>query len=77
MFWKKSNYLSFREVSLSYDLPSSLLQKVKIPKLVLTVSGQNLGYLSDKMLNFPERTGNQNGAYVIPTQLIFGIDITL
>ncbi len=77
MFWKKSNYLSFREISLSYDLPSSLLQKVKIPKLVLTVSGQNLGYLTDKMLNFPERTGNQNGAYVIPTQLIFGIDITL
>jgi TonB-linked SusC/RagA family outer membrane protein len=77
MFWKKSDYLSFREVSLSYSLPGSLLQKVKIPKLVLTVSGQNLGYLTNKMLNFPERSGNQNGAYVIPTQLIFGIDITL
>jgi hypothetical protein len=77
MFWKKSDYLSFREVSLSYNLPASWLQKIKVPKLELTVSGQNLGYLTNKMLNFPERGGNQNGAYVIPTQLIFGIDITL
>jgi hypothetical protein len=77
MFWKKSDYLSFREVSLSYNLPASWLQKIKVPKIELTVSGQNLGYLTNKMLNFPERAGNQNGAYVIPTQLIFGIDITL
>jgi hypothetical protein len=77
MFWKKSDYLAFREVSLSYSLPGSLLEKIKIPKVVLTVTGQNLGYISDKMLNFPERTGNQNGAYIIPTQLIFGVDITL
>ena len=76
MFWKNSGYLSFREVSLSYKLPASLLKKAKIGGLVLTVSGQNLGYIKDKMLNFPERSGNQNGAYTIPTQLILGADIT-
>ena len=76
MFWKNSNYLAFREVSLSYNLPASLLKKVKMSGLVLTVTGQNLGYLTNKMLNFPERTGNQNGAYTIPTQLILGADIT-
>lgn len=76
MFWKNSNYLAFREVSLSYNVPASILQKVKVSGLVLTVTGQNLGYLSNKMLNFPERTGNQNGAYTIPTQLILGADIT-
>jgi TonB-linked SusC/RagA family outer membrane protein len=76
MFWKNSNYLAFREVSLSYNLPASLLKKVKMSSLVLTVTGQNLGYLTNKMLNFPERTGNQNGAYTIPTQLILGADIT-
>jgi hypothetical protein len=76
MFWRKSNYLAFREVSLSYSVPSSILKKAKVSGLVLTVTGQNLGYLSDKMLNLPERTGNQNGAYIIPTQLIFGADIT-
>jgi hypothetical protein len=76
MFWKNSNYLAFREVSLSYNVPASILQKIKVSGLVLTVTGQNLGYLSNKMLNFPERTGNQNGAYTIPTQLILGADIT-
>ncbi len=77
MFWRKSNYLAFREVTLNYSLPSSLLQKVKIPKMVVSVTGQNLGYLTDRLLNLPERTGNTNGAYIIPTQLIFGLDITL
>jgi len=76
MFWRKSDYLSFREVSLSYKLPTNLLKKAKIAGMVLTVSGQNLGYITDKMLNFPERSGSQNGAYMIPTQLILGADIT-
>ena len=76
MFWKNSNYLAFREVSLSYSVPEDILKKAKIAGLVLTVTGQNLGYLTNKMLNFPERTGNQNGAYTIPTQLILGADIT-
>lgn len=76
-FWRKSDYLAFREVSLSYNLPASLLSRVKISKAVFTVTGQNLGYLTDKLLNLPERTGDQNGAYIIPTQLIFGLDITL
>ena len=76
MFWKNSNYLAFREVSLSYNVPANILKKAKISGLVLTVTGQNLGYLTNKMLNFPERTGSQNGAYTIPTQLILGADIT-
>jgi hypothetical protein len=63
-------------VSLSYSVPTELLKKVKIGGLVLTATGQNLGYLTNKMLNLPERTGNQNGAYIIPTQLIFGAEIT-
>jgi TonB-linked SusC/RagA family outer membrane protein len=75
-FWKKSDYLAFREVSLSYKLPSSMLKKAKIAGMVLTVTGQNLGYITNKMLNFPERSGSQNGAYMIPTQLILGADIT-
>lgn len=76
MFWVKSNYLSFREVSLSYSVPVSLLKKVKISGLTFTATGQNLGYITNKMLNFPERTGNQNSAYTIPTQLIFGANLT-
>ncbi len=76
MFWVKSNYLNFREVSLSYSLPTSLLKKAKINGLKFTATGQNLGYITNKLLNFPERTGNQNGAYIIPTQFVFGANLT-
>lgn len=76
MFWVNSSYLAFREVSLSYSLPSAWLQKAKIGGLTVTATGQNLGYLTNKMLALPERTGSQNSAYTIPTSLIFGVNLT-
>jgi hypothetical protein len=45
--------------------------------LTFTATGQNLGYITNKQLNLPERTGNQtNAAYTIPTSLIFGLNLT-
>lgn len=76
MFWVNSSYVAFREVSLSYTLPSSLLKKINVSGLTLTATGQNLGYISNKLLNLPERTGDQNSAYTIPTTLIFGANLT-
>ena len=76
MFYVNSSYLAFREVSLSYSLPKTLLSKVKINGLRFTVTGQNLGYITNSLLNLPERTGNQSSAYTIPTQLVFGANLT-
>lgn len=76
MFWVNSSYLSFREVSLSYTLPAAWLQKAKLGGLTVTATGQNLGYLTNRMLALPERTGSQNSAYTIPTSLIFGVNLT-
>lgn len=76
MFWVKSNYLSFREVSLSYAVPASILKKARIAGLTFTATGQNLGYITNKQLNLPERTGAQTSAYTIPTQIIFGANLT-
>ena len=76
MFWVNSGYVAFREVSLSYALPASWLKKVSISGLTLTATGQNLGYISNKLLNLPERTGEQNSAYTIPTSIIFGANLT-
>ena len=77
MFWKSSSYLSFREVTLSYAVPQSLLKKAKITGLTFMVTGQNLGYISNKMLKLPERSGQVDGAYTIPTQLVFSANLTL
>jgi TonB-linked SusC/RagA family outer membrane protein len=76
MFWVNSSYLNFREVSLSYTIPAKITQKAKIANLTFTATGQNLGYLTNKQLNLPERTGSQNSAYTIPTQVIFGANLT-
>lgn len=76
IFWKNSSYLSFREVSLSYDLPKSVLTKIKIEGLSFTITAQNLGYISNKLLRLPERTGSTDGAYTIPTQVIFSTNLT-
>lgn len=76
MFYVNSSYLAFREVSLSYFVPASLLSRARISGLRLTVTGQNLGYVTNSLLNLPERTGFQNSAYTIPTQLVFGANLT-
>lgn len=76
LFWKKSNYLAFREVTLSYSVPQDWISRAKISGLTLSVTGQNLGYITNKMNVLPERTGFQNSAYTIPTMLIFGGKIT-
>jgi hypothetical protein len=76
MFWVNSNYLSFREVTLSYSVPGAWLKKAKISGITLSATGQNLGYITNRLLNLPERTGSQNSAYIIPTQLIFGANLT-
>lgn len=76
MFYVNSGYLAFREVTLSYSIPPAILSRAKISGLRLSVTGQNLGYLTNPMLNLPERTGNQTSAYTIPTQLVLGANLT-
>ena len=76
MFYVNSSYLAFRELSLSYSLPTSLVSKAKMTGLRLTVTGQNLGYITNSLLNLPERTGSQNSTYTIATQLVFGANLT-
>ena len=76
MFWVSSNYLCFRELTLSYAVPQKLLKRARIEGLTLMATGQNLGYISNKMLKLPERTGEQDGAYTIPTQLVFSANLT-
>lgn len=46
LFVSRGDYLSFRQVSLTYTLPRSLINKAKIEKLDINVTGQNLGYLT-------------------------------
>lgn len=80
MFYNKADYLSFREVTLGYSLPSDVLTKLKIEGIKLTLTGQNLGYLSKSTLFSPEVTSNGTsvtGGYPLPRTVIFGVQIIL
>lgn len=78
LFTYRGDYLSFRQVSLSYSFPRALITKAKIEKLDLSVTGQNLGYLTAaKTLANPEKGGGiQDAGYTLPRILTFGVNIT-
>ncbi|MEG1228185.1 MAG: SusC/RagA family TonB-linked outer membrane protein, partial [Flavobacterium sp.] len=80
MFYNKADYLSFREISLSYSLPADLMTKLKIEGIKLTLTGQNLGYISKSTLFSPEKTDqgiNVTGGYPLPRTMVFGVQIIL
>lgn len=76
LFFVNSSYLAFREVTLSYSVPKNIVSRARLSGLTLMVTGQNLGYITNKQLNLPERTGDNNSAYTIPTSLVFGANLT-
>lgn len=76
-FYEKGDFLALREVTLSYDLPKSLLSKVKISGLRINVTGNNLHYFTKYSGLNPEYGGNDSGRYPIPRNIIFGLNMTL
>lgn len=79
-FWEKGDYLMLRELTLNYDLPSSIIAdnfKNKIKGLRLFVSGSNLVYFTGYSGNFPEIGGVDQGKYPLPRRLTIGGTITL
>ncbi len=77
MFAYDGAYLAFRELSLSYSLPKSLANKIKLEKVDLSVTGQNLGYLTQcKSVATPEAGSGAGSGYALPRTLLFGINLT-
>lgn len=73
----KGDFLAFRQLALSYRLPSSIAQKLRLQNLDLQVTGNNLGYLTAYDGISPEHyNGGESGEYYRPTQLIFGVKAT-
>ncbi len=77
LFTYKGDYLSLRQVSLSYSLPKSLINKAFIEKLDLSITGQNLGYITAaKTISTPEQGGIQDATYTLPRTVTLGLNIT-
>ena len=78
--WEKGDYVMLRELTLSYDLSSSLLDKVaagKIKGFNVNVTGSNLMYITGYSGNFPEVGGIDQGRYPLPRRLTIGVRVTL
>ena len=75
MFAYKGNYLAIREISLSYSLPEAIARKLYCQKLDVSVTGQNLGYITSANVASPEVSKAGSG-YALPRTLLFGINVT-
>ncbi|BEG99499.1 SusC/RagA family TonB-linked outer membrane protein [Bacteroides sedimenti] len=77
MFAYSGSYVAFREISLTYSLPKSIISKAKLERLDLSVTGQNLGYLTQcKKVTTPEAGTGSGSGYGLPRTLLFGVNLS-
>ncbi|MCF0175590.1 MAG: SusC/RagA family TonB-linked outer membrane protein, partial [Bacteroidales bacterium] len=86
LFCYNGAYMAFREVAFSYDLPKSIVNKIRMQRLSLSVTAQNLGYLCAFKSTRPEvsHTVNAQGSssmasgsgWPLPRTIIFGLNVT-
>ena len=70
---EKGDFIALREISLSYDLPSSMLKKIHSNGLNVFASVYNVGYITRyKGLNPETYTGFDPGGYPRPRQFSIG-----
>ncbi len=76
IFYSKGDFLCLREVTLSYQVPSSLLQKARISGLRFNVTGNNLHYFTKYDGLNPEEGGRDDGRYPLPRNIVFSANIS-
>lgn len=76
-YYEAGDFLTIREVTLSYSLPKAILDKIRVNNVRFNVTGHNLHYFTKFRGLNPEDGGTDNGRYPIPRNIIFGANITL
>lgn len=75
-FIEDASYLRIRNVTLAYNLPARLMQKVKLSGVRVYLQGQNLFTLTKYTGFDPEESGNlRSYAYPVPRIYTMGIDV--
>lgn len=75
MFAHKGNYLAIRELSLNYSLPKEWAMKAFCQKVDISITGQNLGYITSAKVASPE-VSNAGSGYALPRTVLFGLNVT-
>lgn len=74
-YYESGDFLAIREITLSYNLPSKYLSRIKINSLRFNISGNNLHYFTNYLGLNPEEGGRDDGRYAMPKSLIFSANI--
>ncbi len=70
---EKGDFLAFREIAISYDVPKTLLKKIRATNMNVFASVFNLGYITKyKGLNPESYAGFDPGGYPRPRQFSLG-----
>lgn len=82
-FYEKGDYLALREVTLTYQLPTSFLSKIKMQAASVYLTGQNLFYFTKYTGTSPEPAldpnktlGVDEGRYPMPKTVLIGLNVT-
>ena len=72
------SYIRFKDITLSYNLPQTALDKIRVKGLRIYVSGLNLYTFSDVSAFDPEAgvTGVVQGIYPYTKSVVGGIELT-
>jgi len=77
LFYRKGDYLAFREVSLSWSLPERISRAAGVSGIQFSAGVYNLGYLTGYDGMMPEiYTGLDYGIYPRPRQVNMGINLS-
>lgn len=76
-YYEKGDFLSVREITFSYSLPRSIIQRLKLNNVRLNVSANNLYYFTKYRGLSPEDGLSDGGRYPVPRNFIFGANINL
>jgi TonB-linked SusC/RagA family outer membrane protein len=75
-YYEKGDFLALREVTLGYNLPASLLKKIRMSSVRFNLTGNNLHYFTKYSGQSPEEGGVDNGHYPIPRGFTLGTNIS-
>jgi TonB-linked SusC/RagA family outer membrane protein len=77
LYYKKGDFLAFRELSFSYQVPKKFTERLFLSDLELYGGIYNIGYITAYDGLMPEvYTGNDQGSYARPRQYNLGIQLT-
>lgn len=75
-YYESGDFLSLREVALSYNFSQNLSNKIRMSNVRVHFTANNLAYFTKFSGLNPEEGGTDSGRYPMPRNFLFGIQLT-